>query len=187
MAPSAIDPLASNPAILPFINDTKEPVTHKHHIPGPTRQRLEKANVDLSNGYPYTPGQPLYVQDVEKIRNEPRGFVDAGSHADPEKKALLNAAKNIIHLTNHIVTEIVGLQLKNLTDRQKDELAFLIAERSVVFFRDQDLSPQQQRALGEYYREVEVHVNIYTLLDYIKKYNNNVSNQLRVQWGQQII
>jgi hypothetical protein len=69
MAPSAIDPPASNPAILPFIKDTKEAVTHKLPIPGPTRKRLEKANVDLSNGYPYTPGQPLFVQDVEQIRN----------------------------------------------------------------------------------------------------------------------
>jgi len=34
----------------------------------------------------------------------------------------------------------------------------LIAERSVVFFRDQELSPQAQKALGEYYGEVEVHV-----------------------------
>jgi hypothetical protein len=160
MAPSAIDPPASNPAILPFIKDIKEPVTHKLPIPGPTRRRLEKANVDLSNGYPYTPGQPLYVQDVEQIRNEPREFIDAGSRADPEKKALFNAATKIIHLTNHIGTEIVGLQLKDLTDRQKDELALLIAERSVVFFRDQDLPPQQQRALGEYYGEVEVHVSV---------------------------
>ncbi|PMD40931.1 alpha-ketoglutarate-dependent sulfonate dioxygenase [Hyaloscypha variabilis F] len=157
MAPSAIDPPASTPAILPFIKDTKEPVTHKLSIPGPTRQRLEKANVDLSNGYPYTPGQPLYVQDVEQIRNKPREFIDAGSRADPEKKALFNAATKVIHLTNHIGTEIVGLQLKDLTDRQKDELALLIGERSVVFFRNQDLSPQQQKALGEYYGEVEVH------------------------------
>jgi len=53
----------------------------------------------------------------------------------------------------------VGLQLKDLTDKQKDELGLLIAERSVVFFRDQDLSPQEQRSLGEYYGEVEVHVS----------------------------
>lgn len=32
---------------------------------------------------------------------------------------------------------IVGLQLNQLSDQQKDELALLIAERTVVFFRDQ--------------------------------------------------
>jgi hypothetical protein len=158
MAPSAIDPPLAAP-ILPSIKDTKKPSpNYALPLPGPTRQRLEKANIDLSNGYPYAPLSPLYVQDVEQIRNEPREYVDRGSVADPEKKALFNAAKEIIHLTNHIGTEIVGLQLKDLTDRQKDELALLIAERSVVFFRDQDLSPQQQRALGAYYGEVEIHV-----------------------------
>jgi alpha-ketoglutarate-dependent taurine dioxygenase len=55
-------------------------------------------------------------------------------------------------------TEIVGLQLKDLTDQQKDELGLLIAERSVVFFRDQDISPQEQLKLGEWYGEIEVHV-----------------------------
>ncbi|KAG4430606.1 hypothetical protein IFR05_013901 [Cadophora sp. M221] len=155
MAPSAIDPPA---AILPSIKDTKKSRDFEQlPIPLPTRRRLEAAGIDLSKGYPYTPLSPLYVQDAEQIRNEAREYVDAGSRADPEKKALFSAAKQVIHLTNHIGTEIFGLQLKDLTDRQKDELALLIAERSVVFFRDQDLSPQEQRALGAYYGEVEVH------------------------------
>ncbi|KAL2062794.1 hypothetical protein VTL71DRAFT_5866 [Oculimacula yallundae] len=155
MAPSAVDPPV---AIISSIKDTKKPQEFKQlPIPLPTRCRLEAAGIDISHGYPYTPLSPLYVQDAEQIRNEPREYIDAGSRADPEKKALFSAAQKIIHLTNHIGTEIVGLQLKDLTDRQKDELALLIAERSVVFFRDQDLSPQDQRALGAYFGEVEVH------------------------------
>ena len=39
----------------------------------------------------------------------------------------------------------------------KDELALLIAERSVVFFLDQDITPQQQKQLGEYFGLIEVH------------------------------
>jgi len=66
----------------------------------------------------------------------------------------------VTDLTVHIGTEIEGLQLKDLTDKQKDELGLLIAERSVVFFRDQDISPQQQRELGEWYGEVEVHPQV---------------------------
>ena len=72
----------------------------------------------------------------------------------------MGAAEKVIDLTAHIGTEIVGLQLKDLTDRQKDELGLLIAERSVVFFRDQDISPQQQKSLGEWYGEIEIHVRI---------------------------
>ena len=52
----------------------------------------------------------------------------------------------------------MGLQLAALSNTQRDELALLIAERTVVFFRDQDsLTPQAQRDLGAYFGEVEVH------------------------------
>lgn len=86
--------------------------------------------------------------------------VDPGSRADPEKKALLGACSAVIHLTRHIGTELVGVQLAQLSDAQKDELGLLIAERSVVFLRDQDITPQQQRALGEWYGEIEVHPQV---------------------------
>lgn len=138
--------------------DTARPRKDSLGLPEPARKRLEKAGIDLSAGYPYRPAKPLYLDDVYKIRDYDREHVDPGSRADPEKKALLTAAKDVIHLTAHIGTEIVGLQLKDLTDQQKDELGLLIAERSVVFFRDQDISPQEQLKLGEWYGEIEVHV-----------------------------
>lgn len=73
---------------------------------------------------------------------------------------MLGAATKVIHLTRHIGTEIHGVQLAQLTDQQKDELGLLIAERSVVFFRDQEISPEQQLKLGEWYGEVEVHPQV---------------------------
>lgn len=85
--------------------------------------------------------------------------MDPGSRADKEKKALFSAATKVTDLTTNIGTEIEGLQLKDLTDQQKDELALLVAERSVVFFREQDLSPQDQKKLGEWFGEVEIHVS----------------------------
>lgn len=148
-------------AIIPDIKeqDTVQPNKVTLDIPERTRARLEKAGIDLSNGYPYRPAKPLYLDDVYKIRDYDREHVDPGTRADPEKKALLSAAKEVIHLTSHIGTEIVGLQLKDLNDKQKDELGLLIAERSVVFFRNQDISPQEQLKLGEWYGEIEVHVS----------------------------
>jgi len=152
MAPAPIDPR---------IVDVVPPIKDHLGLPESARQRLEEAGIDLSSGYPYRPSRPLYVDDVYDIRNYDRPYVDPGTRADPEKKALLTAAKEVIHLTRHIGTEIVGLQLKDLTDQQKDELGLLIAERSVVFFRDQDISPQQQKSLGEWFGEVEIHVRAY--------------------------
>ncbi|KAJ3344070.1 hypothetical protein HDU93_003233 [Gonapodya sp. JEL0774] len=72
----------------------------------------------------------------------------AGTRADPAKKSLFTTAKEIVNLTPAIGTEIVGLQLKDLNAQQLEDLALLIAERGVVFFRDQDLSIEQQRELG---------------------------------------
>lgn len=144
------------------IKDIAEPRKDSLGLPEPTRARLEKAGIDLSNGYPYRPARPLYLQDVFNIRNEEREHVEAGARADKSKKALLSAATKVTDLTTHIGTEIEGLQLKDLTPQQKDELGLLIAERSVVFFRNQDISPQQQKELGEWYGEIEIHVGSMT-------------------------
>ncbi|KAK5729754.1 hypothetical protein LTR17_011720 [Elasticomyces elasticus] len=151
MAPIAID---SN------ITEVVVPKKDTLGLPESTRARFAKANIDLSNGYPHRPAAPLYLQDAFEIRNEPWVHEDAGARADKAKSSLLKAASQVIHLTSHIGTEIVGLQLKDLNDQQRDELALLIAERSVVFFRDQDISPQEQKALGEHYGKIEVHPQV---------------------------
>jgi hypothetical protein len=150
MAPAPIDP-----AIVDVVQPKKDTLP----IPARARERLLKAGIDLSNGYPYRPSRPLYLQDVYKIRSTDRKHVDAGARADKSKKNLFAAASKITDLTANIGTEIEGLQLNDLTPEQRDELALLIAERSVVFFRNQDLSPQQQKELGEWYGDIEIHVS----------------------------
>ncbi|ODV58947.1 TauD/TfdA dioxygenase family protein [Ascoidea rubescens DSM 1968] len=129
-------------------------------LPETTRKRFEEAGIDLSKGYPYVPNKndiPIFLDEATKIRNDGFPFVERGVNADPEKKAFFGAAKQVINLTTKVGTEIVGLQLSDLTDQQKDELALLVAERVVVFFRDQKLSPQKQLELGQYWGQVELH------------------------------
>lgn len=152
MAPSAISP---------EIKDFVVPKKDSLGLPERTKARLEKAGIDLSEGYPYRPNRPLYLQDVYSIRDYDREHIEPGARADKSKSALFSAATKITDLTTYIGTEIEGLQLKDLTNQQRDELGLLIAERSVVFLRDQDISPQQQKELGEYYGEIEVHVSIF--------------------------
>ncbi|KAI1767705.1 alpha-ketoglutarate-dependent sulfonate dioxygenase [Hypoxylon sp. FL1150] len=142
------------------IKDVAEPRKDTLGLPEPALHRLKQAGVDLSNGYPYRPARPLYLQDVYNIRSKEWTHNDAGARADKSKSALFSAATKVTDLTTHIGTEIEGLQLKDLTDQQKDELALLIAERSVVFFRNQDLSPQQQLELGKYYGVPEIHPQV---------------------------
>ncbi|KAF4044073.1 TfdA family Taurine catabolism dioxygenase TauD [Phytophthora infestans] len=66
--------------------------------------------------------------------------------ADPSFKNRL-ADATVTHLEPKIGTEILNLQLHELTDSQKDELALLVAQRGVVFFRDQKISIEDQLAL----------------------------------------
>jgi len=157
MAPSAT---ATELPILPTIKDFVVQKKDTLPLPATARARLEKAGIDLSNGYPERPAKPLYLDDAIAIRDVEREHIDAGARADKAKTSLFSAAKDVIHLTKNIGTEIVGLQLKDLTDQQKDELALLIAERSVVFFRDQDISPQEQKKLGEHFGEIEIHPQV---------------------------
>ncbi|KAM9938239.1 hypothetical protein OXX80_002241 [Metschnikowia pulcherrima] len=129
-------------------------------IPGPTKKRLEKYGVDLSKGYPKVPDRkdiPTFLDEAYKIRSKEYPYIERGKSADPSKSALFSAAKEVNNLTAHIGTEIVGLQLADLNDQQKDELALLVAERVVVFFRNQELAPQTQLELGKYWGQVEVH------------------------------
>ena len=97
---------------------------------------------------------------------EPFEFRDRGLDADPAKPHLLNTndpAVTVTKLTPRIGTEIKGLQLSQLTDVQKNELALLIAERGVVVFRDQDfkdIGPQKQKEFGQYFGRLHVHVGV---------------------------
>ncbi len=76
---------------------------------------------------------------------------DRALFADPSKKALFKAVKHVRHLTPYIGTELVGVQLSQLDDGQKDELALLVAERGVVFFRAQNITTEGQHEFARYY------------------------------------
>jgi len=82
----------------------------------------------------------------------------AGKGADPEKKALLSAVTKRIDYSPKIGTELHGVQLSQLTEDQAEELAALIAERGVVFFRDQDdLDYSEQVKLGKRWGPLHIH------------------------------
>ena len=53
---------------------------------------------------------------------------DRAFFADPKKSALLSAASRVREVTPYIGTELSGVQLSQLNDAQKDELALLAAE-----------------------------------------------------------
>ncbi|KAF8313571.1 TauD-domain-containing protein [Clavulina sp. PMI_390] len=83
--------------------------------------------------------------------------VDVGLRADPEKKSLFSAASKVDHLTPAIGTKLEGLDLRHLTDAQKDELALLVAERTVVVFDDQEISIEEQLELARHFGTLHKH------------------------------
>jgi sulfonate dioxygenase len=86
-------------------------------------------------------------------------FDDRAAYADPSFKNLLENA-TVTHLAPKIGTEISGLQLHELTNAQRDELALLIAQRGVVFFRNQQINMDQQLELGRYWGPLHIHQNL---------------------------
>jgi alpha-ketoglutarate-dependent taurine dioxygenase len=80
-----------------------------------------------------------------------------GSRANKDKRTL--AAFPRRDLTKHIGTEFhdASLQLSKLTDQQVQDLALLVAERGVVFFRQQDLTQDQQLALVRKLGPLHIH------------------------------
>ncbi|KAL0954379.1 hypothetical protein HGRIS_003364 [Hohenbuehelia grisea] len=82
---------------------------------------------------------------------------ERGLSADKAKSALFGAATKVKHLTPAIGTELSGVDLRQLTDGQKDELALLVGERGVVFFRDQELDIHGQLGLAQHFGPLHKH------------------------------
>lgn len=85
-------------------------------------------------------------------------YEDKGLLGDPQFRNLLETATDVVDYVPKIGTEISGVNLKNLTDAQKNDLARLIATRGVVFFRNQhDFDIDAQRELGKYFGTLHKH------------------------------
>jgi len=123
-----------------------------------TNSRIIRCLASFSNPCPpLTPSffhQPAWPKvDWEPLTEFPH--TDVGHRADPEKKSLLSVTTEIDHLSPAIGTRLRGVDLRNLTNTQKDELyawrlafgwftdaslyslihlnrALLVAERTVV-------------------------------------------------------
>lgn len=97
-----------------------------------------------------------------KEKYEPLTFfkhIDPGSRADPEFPNLFAAGAKV-HITPKFGTEIHGVQLSQLNDAAKDELALFVAQRGVVAFRDQDFNtkgPGFATEYGRYFGRLHIH------------------------------
>ncbi|OJJ40117.1 hypothetical protein ASPWEDRAFT_22325 [Aspergillus wentii DTO 134E9] len=128
------------------------------------RVALSRAFDDsVHEGYKYTNYLPVYDNVTRLPPTEPFPFEDRGHLAEKSKPHILNTGNpdvQITKLTPRVGTEIRGLQLAQLTDTQKNELALLIAERGVVVFRGQDfkdIGPERQKEFAAYFGKLHIH------------------------------
>ena len=85
---------------------------------------------------------------------------DRGKDADPKFPNLLKEGVQLEGITSSIGAEVKGIQLSQLSNAGKDELALLVAKYKVVAFRDQDFADQSiQQALDycSYFGRLHVH------------------------------
>lgn len=121
---------------------------------------ISKANLERLN-YPHF--APTWDRKQEQKFTNPKPFkaVDRGFFADPKFESIMkNPGVTINNISPKLGTEITGLQLNQLSDQQKDDLALLTSQRGVVIFRNQDLKDQSFDdilELGRYYGPLHVH------------------------------
>ncbi|PVH96545.1 alpha-ketoglutarate-dependent sulfonate dioxygenase [Periconia macrospinosa] len=129
--------------------------------PAPIETLEAYKNISPDSGFP-TFVHPLYNPKIKAhVTSDPphKKFTppkDRGYFADPEKKALFAVTKQV-DLTESIGTELQGAQLSQFTNQQLDELAALVNERGVVFFRDQDLTTERQVEIFEHFGIIDKH------------------------------
>lgn len=81
-------------------------------------------------------------------------YEDPGLRGDPEFSNLLSQGIDgqvtLKKITPKLGTEISGIQLSQLSDASKDDLALLVAQRGIVVFRDQDFSSNGPQFVVDY-------------------------------------
>ncbi|CAD6442636.1 e3626376-9be8-4431-afa5-2ab9e9166c2c [Sclerotinia trifoliorum] len=85
-------------------------------------------------------------------------YSDKGLLGSDTFKDLLATATEVFDYVPKIGTEVHGVDLANLTDAAKNDLARLISIRGVVFFRNQkNFGIEAQRKLGSYFGTLHKH------------------------------
>ncbi|KZP00565.1 TauD-domain-containing protein [Calocera viscosa TUFC12733] len=115
---------------------------------------MPKRTFDVEN-YKHKAYLPTFPEETFEEPVEVK-VVDRGLNADPEMKALLGAATKVDKITPAIGTRLEGINLANLSDKQKDEIALLAAQRGVLVFPDQEITIEEMLATTEYFGPVHL-------------------------------
>ncbi|ORX95795.1 hypothetical protein BCR34DRAFT_498230 [Clohesyomyces aquaticus] len=155
MAPGLVEQVAHIPA-----EETKKSAKSKstslNYVPGRTVYKSHDESYEFEHLRPHFP--KVTWPELKEVP-----YHDKGLEGHPEFKNLLRSATDVFDYNPKIGTEVHGVDLANLTDAQKNDLARLIATRGVVFFRDQkNFDINAQRELGQYFGTLHKHATTST-------------------------
>lgn len=94
---------------------------------------------------------------------------DRGHLGDPEFKSLFNKPHKKFNLSPNLGTEIEGIQLSELDDQGKNDLALFLETRGLAIFRDQDFRDKGAEFavnFGKYFGPLHIHPVAYSAQDH---------------------
>ncbi|KAJ7854103.1 hypothetical protein B0H14DRAFT_2757343 [Mycena olivaceomarginata] len=118
------------------------------------KQEVKKDEPSYPFYYPIFDTEERFAP-IEKFEH-----TDPGSRADPAKPHLLGPNTTTNDISPYLGTEIIGVQISQLSPEGLDELGLLAAERKVLVFRDQDfkdLGADRQIEIAKHFGPIHQH------------------------------
>lgn len=128
------------PSSAPVVRPIK-PV-NSHTPDQPLNYDINIPYVDVNKEHKARTRYPEYLPTWDKVWFDPLPpfeYEDPALRADQSKSNLLNSDAKVTHIQPRIGSYVENVQLNQLSDAAKDELALLVSERKVVAFPNQDL------------------------------------------------
>lgn len=128
------------PSSAPVVRPIK-PV-NSHTPDQPLNYDINIPYVDVNKEHKARTRYPEYLPTWDKVWFDPLPpfeYEDPALRADQSKSNLLNPDAKVTHIQPRIGSYVENVQLNQLSDAAKDELALLVSERKVVAFPNQDL------------------------------------------------
>lgn len=166
MAPALIDPLPSGredaKAKEIYSKDKLQNGGSKEAFAQGAKTTNYEAEINGTDGHAPArhPKYLPYWDDVKYPPYEPFDAIEHGHDADPAFPNLLAGASSVQDVTANIGAEVRGVQLSQLSQAGKDELALFVAQKKVVAFRNQDFADlpiQQALDFAEYFGPSHIH------------------------------
>ncbi|KAF8898455.1 TauD-domain-containing protein [Infundibulicybe gibba] len=138
------------------------PTLSLRSAPGSDNKTEENPEKTAESPYRYAHLLPHFSRDHYPPLT-PYEHVDPGSralaHSNP--RAFLDNATSVVELTPNLGTEVRGINLAELDNSSRDQLALEVARRGLVVFRDQqdfiDRGPDFYREWGSHFGRLHIH------------------------------